>query len=141
MLHSTRGGAATLDGELHATADWFSNPTVPAASRVSAHVIIGDDGTLIRCVPLAKPAWHARWYNPQWLGAELVQRHLGDPISDAQYATLAWWLTNEVRPQFPFPWTDQTLPQHWEIPPGKEDGKTDLESPFDRARLLALLNG
>ncbi len=49
VLHYTAGGS--LDGAVA----WFQNP----ASSVSAHLVIGRDGSVVQCVPFNRRAWHA----------------------------------------------------------------------------------
>lgn len=136
VLHSTRGGAATVEAEFAATLAWFAG----TASQVSAHVVIAADGTLARVVEPDLIAWHCRELNQTHVGVELVQPKRGDPITDAQYTTLAWWL-RQMANRYGFALTAETLPQHFETVPGKRDGKTDIEPPFDKARLLGILGG
>lgn len=88
---------------LHATADggnedgaetWLSAPN----ARVSAHLLIRRDGTVVRLVSDTRRAWHAgpsEWsgmprVNDFSLGWELANRNDGsEPFSNAQYATVA----------------------------------------------------
>ena len=49
VIHYTAGGGAL------GTARWFSK----REARVSAHFVVGRDGTVIQCVELDKKAWHA----------------------------------------------------------------------------------
>lgn len=100
--------------------------------------MIAADGTLAQVVDPDLIAWHCREMNGTHLGAELAQPRLGDPISEAQYATLAWWL-QQMSQRYGFALNESTLPEHCETMPGKRDGKTDIQAPFDRARLLAML--
>jgi len=108
VLHYTAGGS--LDGAVA----WFQNP----ASSVSAHLVIGRDGSVVQCVPFNRRAWHAGassyrgrpGVNGFSIGIELVnwgilqsvgdtlQTWTGSPIKleDAEYAALpggrsAWW--------------------------------------------------
>lgn len=50
VMHYTATGPDAV-----ATAKFFQNP----AAKVSAHFVVGEDGTIIQCVPLNKKAWHA----------------------------------------------------------------------------------
>lgn len=134
VLHSTRGQASTFEEEFQATLNWFNNTT----SEVSAHAVIAADGTIANVVDPSLIAWHCREMNRTHLGVELVQPNKGDRISDAQYASLAWWLAGMSK-RFGFPLTSATLPEHWETVPGRRDGKSDIEAPFDKARLLGLI--
>ncbi|HWQ28446.1 MAG TPA: N-acetylmuramoyl-L-alanine amidase [Dehalococcoidia bacterium] len=131
VLHSTRGGAPTYQQEFWGTLNWFA----ASKSRVSAHVVIAGDGTLAEVVDPDLIAWHARAKNVTHLGVELVQPRLGDPITDAQYSTLAWWLIQMSR-KYGFPLDHEHLPEHRETPEGIAIGKTDIGPPFDRGRLL-----
>jgi N-acetylmuramoyl-L-alanine amidase len=74
-------------------ANYFCNP----ASQVSAHYIIGKDGTVLQCVSDDRRAWHAgpshykgrTHINDFALGIELVNGETGhDPFTNAQYASL-----------------------------------------------------
>lgn len=58
VLHDTAG--STLDGAV----SWFSN----RASKVSAHVVIERDGTIVQCVEFDRVAWHAG--ASSWQGRE-----------------------------------------------------------------------
>jgi len=131
-LHSTRGGAVTVEEEFRATLSWFANP----ASQVSAHGVIAADGTLANVVDPDLVAWHAgSAANTSMLGVELVQPRLGDPITEAQYRTLRWWLLR-MGLRFGFALDHLHLPEHREIPQGIAQGKTDVGPPFDLSRLL-----
>lgn len=82
---------------------WWSRPEVAA----SAHVVIDRDGTIYRCVPDARAAWHAGvadlwgWgnVNARSLGCELVDYDPGSGAGDAYpaaqlgaaVALVAWW--------------------------------------------------
>lgn len=88
---------------LHATADagneagaetWLCHPS----SRVSAHLHVRRDGTVVRLVPDELRAWHAgkSWWrgrprvNDFSLGWEIANRNDGlEPYTDAQYEALA----------------------------------------------------
>jgi hypothetical protein len=43
--------------------------------------------------------------------------------------------------RYGFPLDAEHLPEHWETPEGKADGKTDIQPPFNKARLLGLCTG
>lgn len=133
MLHSSRGGLSDPEAEFLATLRWFADP-----QGDSAHAVIATDGTIAEVVDYTLVAYHARWYNYAYLGVEVVQGNAGEPITDAQYQSLAWWLIQRSR-QFGFPLTAKTLPEHKDTPPGLQDHKTDIGPPFDIERLLALI--
>jgi N-acetyl-anhydromuramyl-L-alanine amidase AmpD len=45
----------TTEGSLFSALSWFRNPK----ARVSAHYVVGKDGTIVRCVDDSDTAWHA----------------------------------------------------------------------------------
>ena len=51
VIHYTGSGGTDGKGD----AGWFQDPN----SKVSAHFIVGRDGSLIQCVPCNRVAWHA----------------------------------------------------------------------------------
>lgn len=116
VLHSTRGGAETPEKEFQGTLNWFAN----ASSQVSAHVVIGVGGTIAYVVDDALVAWHARDRNANYLGVELVQPNYGDPITQAQYRTLGWWL-RAMAERYGFPLTADRLPFHSDFDTAKSD--------------------
>lgn len=127
VLHSTRGGAETPEKEFHGTLNWFANP----ASMVSAHVVIATDGTLAYVVDDKLVAWHAKDRNSNFLGAELVQPNYGDPITQAQYRTLGWWL-RAMSERYGFPLTADRLPFHSDF----DNQKSDIYRKDDPARAV-----
>ncbi len=136
VLHSTRGSAPDLIREFTATLRWFADPR----SQASAHVVIAHDGTLAEVVDPDLVAWHAGWLNAEWLGVELVQPRPGDPISDEQYRSLAWWCREMAR-RYGFGLSRETLVEHKDTPQGRAAGKSDIGPPFSVERLLELLWG
>lgn len=58
----------TASGSLETTVRWFQNPE----ARVSAHYVIGRDGTVVRMVPEEKKAYHAG--KSEWNGQKDVNR-------------------------------------------------------------------
>ncbi len=123
-----------MEAEFQATLRWFSAP----ASQASAHVVVASDGTIAECIEPHLIAWHAGWLNSEWLGVELVQPRLGDPITEAQYRSLAWWL-RRMADQFGFVLSADTLPEHRETTQGRAEGKSDIGPPFSVECLLRLL--
>lgn len=126
VLHSTRGSAQP-GTEFDATLNWFASPT----SKLSAHVVIGVDGRRARVVPDELMAWHAGYLNAEWLGVELEQPHIGDPISDVQYQALQEWI-DEMRSKY----GPLQLVEHKDTDQGKAAGKSDIGAPFDVGRLV-----
>lgn len=135
ILHSTRGNAASVEQEFAGTLNWFqSNPY-----EISAHAVIAFDGRIARCVEEGRIAHHAGIHNGRWLGVELVQPRPGDPISDAQYQTLARWCQS-MGEQFGFTPGLLTLQEHRHMPQGIGSGKSDIGPPFLVAVLLDYIN-
>jgi len=58
----------TATGSLDSTVRWFQNPD----AKVSAHYVIGQDGTFVRMVPENKKAYHAG--KSEWKGQKNVNR-------------------------------------------------------------------
>lgn len=129
-MHSTRGGTGDPEREFQATLNWFANP----AAGVSAHIVIAADGRIAECVDPALEAWHARAENGRRLGIEICQARLGDPITDEQLRSAAWWL-KRMSARFGFPLTEAALPEHRDTPSGRGDGKSDIGAPYTFARL------
>ena len=85
---------ATAEPTLQSTIDTFRS----AGSRVSAHFVVGKDGTVVLMVPLERRAWHAgvsvlhgrTSVNDFSIGIEIVNANDGvDPYTSAQYAAVA----------------------------------------------------
>jgi N-acetyl-anhydromuramyl-L-alanine amidase AmpD len=91
---------------------------------VSAHIVIAADGEIAEVVNDALVAWHDPSSNSTRLGVELVQPHLGGPITDAQVNSLAWWLQQMSR-QYGFALVPMNLPFHSETTSGRAQGKSD----------------
>lgn len=109
-----------------------------AGLRVSAHLLVRRDGTLVQFVPLAQRAWHAgvsRWRgrdacNDFSAGVEL--EGVDDrPYAGAQYAALAA-LVRALMQALPI----TACAAHSDIAPGR---KTDPGPSFDWPQLHALL--
>jgi N-acetyl-anhydromuramyl-L-alanine amidase AmpD len=101
VLHST--GAS-----YESAYNWLRNPD----SRVSAHFLIGRDGTIVQLVPLEKTAWHAgvsSWkgkqqgntVNPFSIGIELehIDKESGGDWPEAQIQAVTT-LVNELRKRY-----------------------------------------
>jgi N-acetyl-anhydromuramyl-L-alanine amidase AmpD len=87
VIHTTRGGASSVEREYTATINWFQNPD----AQVSAHLVVGA-GTfseVCRSVHDDDVAWHARSANATHLGIEIAQPNLNSPISEFQYQAAA----------------------------------------------------
>jgi N-acetyl-anhydromuramyl-L-alanine amidase AmpD len=136
VIHSTRGNAVNADVEFRGTLNWFSNPQ----SQVSAHIVIGPDGTVAEVVAPDLMAWHAGQHNSTHLGVELAQPRQGDSITEAQYRSLAWWLRRQGA-RYGFPLTRTNLPEHRETAQGKTLGKSDVGAPYSYAVLARYLAG
>lgn len=128
VLHSTRGGAAHVDAEYEATLNWFANPT----AQVSAHIVIAADGEIAEVVNDALVAWHDPSSNATMLGVELVQAHYGDPFTDRQVASLAYWLW-QMHQRYGFSLSAGALPFHSATSSGRQQGKSDAYRADDPA--------
>ena len=135
VIHSTRGAAPTAQLEFKGTLNWFSNP----ASQVSAHIVIGPDGTIAEVVDPDLVAWHAGVHNSSYLGIELTQPRLGDSITDSQYHSCAWWL-KKMSKRYGFPLEPGNLPEHRQTPQGVSVGKTDVSLPYSYAQLKTFID-
>jgi N-acetylmuramoyl-L-alanine amidase/AmpD protein len=135
VLHSTAGST------LQSAVDIFEDP----ASRVSAHFVVGKDGTVVLMAPLEKRAWHAGAsmldgesnVNDFSVGIEIVNENDGvDPYTPAQYAAVAG-IIRRIRTRCDIP--DDRIVSHAAIalPRGR---KSDPKG-FDWARLRRLLHG
>ena len=131
---------ATAESTLQSTIDTFESP----ASRVSAHFVVGKDGTVVMMVPLEKRAWHAGVsilgdrpnVNDFSVGIEIVNANDGiDRYTSAQYAAVAR-IIRRVRTCCDIP--DNRIVSHASIalPPGR---KSDPKR-FDWPRLRRLLH-
>jgi len=111
--------------------------------KVSAHLLIRRDGTLIQFVPLNQRAWHAGQSsfhgrencNDFSIGIELEGTD-NCPYTDEQYVALAR-VTNEIRHYYP-KITDDNITGHSDIAPGR---KTDPGQAFDWVRYRSLIQG
>lgn len=86
VIHKAEGSQASAVG-------WFQSP----ASHVSAHYVIGHDGSIDQCVQDADVAWHAgnHTYNLRSIGIEHSGFSAQADTTDAQYtasAQLVAWL-------------------------------------------------
>ena len=85
----------TTSSNINGTISWFQNP----ASRVSAHYIVGRDGTIVQMVRDSDKAWHAAGFNDRTIGIENVAapgQQLAGPQSES-LASLCKWLMAEYR--------------------------------------------
>jgi N-acetyl-anhydromuramoyl-L-alanine amidase len=112
-----------------------------AGSRVSAHVLVRRDGTLVQYVPFERRAWHAGVSHYQGrsgcndfsIGIE-VEGTDEDPYEAAQYTALAA-LIHALLEAYPT-LTLERIAGHSDVAPGR---KSDPGSSFDWARLKAML--
>ncbi len=112
-----------------------------AGLRVSAHLLIRRDGTLVQFVNLLERAWHAgrscfqgqQECNDFSIGIELEGTD-DIPYTDAQYQALAA-TTSDIMAAWPAITTDR-LTGHNDIAPGR---KTDPGPAFDWPRFHGLL--
>ena len=98
VLHATAGGTA------ESSIKWLQNPLVLA----SYHYIIERDGTVFKCVPLSKKAWHAgisngpdgRNVNAYSVGIAFANKNDGEPVTFEQTLS-AQVLIDGLWEQFP----------------------------------------
>lgn len=110
-----------------------------ASARVSAHVLVRRDGSLVQFVPFGGRAWHAgesswagrRGCNDYSVGVE-IEGCDDVPYSDAQYRRLAA-LVAALRIAYPAVAPDAVV-GHSDVAPGR---KTDPGAAFDWARFQA----
>lgn len=110
-----------------------------ASARVSAHVLVRRDGSLVQFVPFGGRAWHAgesswagrRACNDYSVGIE-IEGCDDVPYSDAQYRRLAA-LVAALRIAYPAVAPDAVV-GHSDVAPGR---KTDPGAAFDWARFQA----
>jgi N-acetylmuramoyl-L-alanine amidase len=94
VIHDTGSHTAA------STLNWFSRPE----SGVSAHVVIDRDGTVYRCVPDTRKAWHAgksvlhgrENVNNFSLGVELVDVDPGPAYTALQLDAAVRWCADKV---------------------------------------------
>lgn len=130
VMHSTNGGTSTHSADFIAAINWFSN----SSSQVSAHVVIGPDGTIAECVAPENTAWHAGEHNQEYLGIELAKPAASSRVLDPQLKSAAWWLIRQSK-RFGFPLTADRLPEHRQTAQGKRVGKIDIGGDYSYARL------
>ena len=107
-----------------------------SGGRVSAHYLIGDDGSLYQLVAESERAWHAgasRWggvsdLNSASIGIELDNDGI-EPFSEAQIATLLW-LLDDITGRLDIP--KQLVIGHGDIAPTR---KRDPSALFPWKRL------
>lgn len=130
---------------LWSTVHWFLTP----ASRVSAHFVIGKDGTVVQMVPVRLRAWHAgtsrlgsRWdVNDFSVGIELVNRDDGrDPYTMAQVRSLVHLLA-DLSSRYDIP-LNRIVPHSLvAMPPGRKVDPRNLSFRALRHRVMVELDG
>lgn len=135
ILHSSRSGRAPGEEqpstrtyrEYSGTVAWCQSPN---NGGIGWHCTAGETATGEPIYAVHLPpdqwAWHVRELSSTHLGIEFSQPTVNDPISDAQVAACAHWLTFEVFPRWPhLSRATLEMPAHSETAPGKRDGKSD----------------
>jgi hypothetical protein len=136
VVHSTRGGTASLEAEFDATVNWFANPQ----ASVSAHAVVSPTRTA-RPVAPDNQAWHCLTRNRTHLGIEFAQPKLGDAIPESELqrgaSVCAEWC---VKYGIPTVWAlDRGFVQHKDTPEGHAQGKSDIGAGFDGDRFMAMV--
>jgi N-acetylmuramoyl-L-alanine amidase len=107
VLHYT--AASSVAG----TIDWFRN----RASKASAHLVIGRDGSVTQMVPFNREAWHAG--QSRWGNLSGLNRHsIGIELDNAGQLIFSGgqWTSPSTRCSYPA--TDVTVAPHKNDPPG-----------------------
>ncbi len=126
------------------TCSWFANP----AAHVSAHYVVGFDGTTYQCVADSNTAWHAgnTVYNQQSIGIEHSGHTYQNQWTDAQYRASAA-LTRWLCATYGIPRDRAHIIGHSEVPDpdgtgwGGANHHTDPGPYFNWAYYMQLLNG
>lgn len=130
---------ATVAPTLEETEKIFLDP----ARKVSAHFVVGKEGTVVQMVPIERRAWHAgvsvldgvEHVNDFSVGIEMVNLNDGsDPFPDAQYQAVSG-LIRFLRAYFPIP--DPRIVSHAQIalPAGRKSDPLGFD--FEKVRALA----
>lgn len=96
------------------------------------HVTIGEY-EYARHIPLNRYGWNAGMDGSNRIAFEFSQKNLGDHISDAQIKAACSYVYDYVRPKYPELYglllnsTKYTVVEHWEVPQGVRQGKTDTD--------------
>lgn len=147
ILHGSRSGRAgnPKDTEYLGTARYEqSNP-----AGLGWNATIGEDKVAVHLTP-QEWGWNARAASDDYLGVEIAQATVDEPITDAQVDALADWIRTRVLPAWPN--LPMAFPSHAELDGTPEygstrDGKSDVYPRGDarmeelRSRLLARLEG
>lgn len=155
VIHSTGGGASSVENEYSATKNWFQD----ANAQVSAHRVVGGGrfSEVALSVHDNDQAWHCREENSRRRGIEIAHGDERDnpfwattPYTDFQYDATAelivrWNIEDEKR-GWKWPLILLTRDQaaairpgivfHRDTPPGIRDGKRDPTPPFDSVKLI-----
>lgn len=119
VVHATAG--STASGAIKTLVD----------RKLSYHYIIDKDGTVFKCRPVSKTAYHAgesfgpdgRWVNGYSIGISLANLNDGkDPYTEAQIESLIT-LINLLKPTQPIKW----LTTHYWISPGRKTDPRGLD--------------
>lgn len=132
ILHHTATNSARVD---LATLRW-----VRGSNRVSAHYLVGPEGTVYQLVPDSQAAWHAGRsslhgetepsVNARSIGIEITNDGTGQtPFTEAQYRALELLVPYLAR-RYRVP--KQNILGHRDVAPGR---KTDPADNFDWARI------
>jgi N-acetylmuramoyl-L-alanine amidase len=111
VMHFTAGTNA------RSAVDWLCNP----ASRASAHLVIGRDGSVTQLVPFNRQAWHAG--RSRWLGRYGLNRFsLGIELDNAGMLTggtgqwhTAWGTTVEDTDAVELPHKHDGIVRGWHV--------------------------
>ncbi|HZV02676.1 MAG TPA: peptidoglycan recognition family protein [Planctomycetota bacterium] len=108
----------TTEGSQKSAVSWFKN----TKSQVSAHYVIGFDGSIVQCVKDKDRAWHAgvKLYNEEGIGIEHEGHANKNEWTEKQFrasADLTRWLCQEYGIKI----DREHIKGHCEIAPGRKE--------------------
>lgn len=116
ILHATRSGQNYSERqEFDATVNYVK----AGAGGLGWNCTVGP-GIVADHVDVGHWAWNAREASPEYLAIEVAQAKLGQPISQATFDTLVWWIHTQANhvPRY--------FINHSDLTAGRRDGKSDL---------------
>lgn len=129
ILHGSRSGVVwTLRDEFNSTRGYARS----GAAGLGWNATVGE-GALSVHMKATEWGWNAREHSDQYGAVEIANARLGDPVTDGEVRSVAAYLVDRFLPYHPHlgkTLVDRVraceLPEHWELPAGVRDGKTDV---------------
>jgi hypothetical protein len=131
VVHATRGKGRDQQKEYEGALATFRD----SGSKVSAHAVIGPDGTIAFLRDQDAVTWHAEEHNAEMLGVELAQSEREEPFTEEQYQTLGWYL-RRMSERYGFKLDRTAIVGHQETTQGQRRGKSDPGKQFDWDKAL-----